>query len=67
MKKLVVDEQTCVCCGSCSAICEDVFGWSDNGTACVKDESKIEENKEAVENAIDGCPTGAIKYIDVNE
>ncbi len=64
MKKLVIDEQACVCCGSCNAICDAVFGWSDEGTACVKDESKIEENKDAVEDAINSCPTSAIKYVE---
>lgn len=62
MAKLKVDEQTCICCGSCTAICEDVFGWSEEGSACVKDESKIEENKAAVDEAISACPTSAIKY-----
>lgn len=62
MKKLKVDEQTCICCGSCTAICDDVFGWSDEGAACVKDESKIEENKDLVDEAINACPTGAIKF-----
>ncbi|MBQ4634188.1 MAG: ferredoxin [Bacilli bacterium] len=61
MTKLKVDNQECICCGSCTAICEDVFGWSDDGTACVKDESKIEENKELVDDAVKSCPTGAIK------
>lgn len=64
MKKLVIDEQTCVCCGSCTAICDAVFGWTDEGTTCVKDQEKVEENKEAVEDAINGCPTGAIKYVE---
>lgn len=62
MKKLKVDEQTCICCGSCTALCDDVFGWSDEGAACVKDESKIEENKDLVDEAINACPTGAIKF-----
>ena len=64
MKKLVIDEQSCVCCGNCAARCEAVFGWTDEGTVCVKDESQIEENKDAVEAAINECPTGAIKYVE---
>ena len=64
MKKLVIDEETCVCCGSCMGICEDVFGQTDQGTCCVKDASKIEENKEAVEQAIQNCPVDAIKWVE---
>ena len=67
MKKLIIDEDTCVCCGSCTAICDEVFGWTDEGTTCVKSQEKIEENKEAVENAINACPTGAIKYVEAAE
>ena len=31
--KVKVDETKCVCCGSCTVICGDVFGFSDDGTA----------------------------------
>ncbi len=62
MKKVKIDNETCICCGSCVATCEDVFGWTDDGTACVKEDAKLEENKELVEKAIEQCPTSAIKY-----
>ena len=62
MKKLVIDEQTCVCCGSCVANCESVFGWSEEQTPCVKYPENIEKNESAVEEAITACPTGAIRY-----
>lgn len=58
--KVKVDETKCVCCGSCTVICGDVFGFSDDGTACVKDAAKVEENIDAVKEAADQCPTGAI-------
>ena len=67
MKKLVIDEQSCVCCGSCAAICEEVFGRTEEGTPCVKAQEKVEKNKADVENAINACPTGAIKYVDNEE
>ena len=62
MKKLVIDDKACLCCGSCVSSCEQVFGWAEDGTACVQDESKIEENKEVVEKAVAACPVGAIKW-----
>ena len=37
-----------------------MFGFSDDGTACVKDAAKVEENMDAVKEAADQCPTGAI-------
>ncbi len=62
MKKLVIDDKTCLCCGCCEGTCSEVFGQSEEGPYCVKDQSKVEENMEAVENAIDNCPVGAISW-----
>ena len=64
MKKLIIDENVCVCCGSCTANCEAVFDGTDEGTPCVKDQKLVEENKDEVEEAIKACPTGAIKYVE---
>lgn len=63
MKKLIVDEN-CICCGNCVAHCGEVFTFGEDGNACVKADAKIEENKESIENVINDCPTGAIKYIE---
>lgn len=62
MKKLTIDENVCLCCGSCVANWGDLFGWSDKSTPCVLDQKLVEENKEKVEEAIEACPAGAIKY-----
>jgi ferredoxin len=55
---IVVDKETCIGCGSCSAICGEIFDLKE-GKAFVKpgqEESKAPCAKEAQ----DSCPVNAI-------
>ena len=58
--KVNVNKDACITCGSCAAICEEVFEIGDDGVAEVKVEEVAEENVEAAKEAIECCPTGAI-------
>ena len=59
--KFKVDKDACIGCGTCQAICEDVFEITDDGYATAKDvEVKDEEVKENAISAMEGCPTSAI-------
>ena len=59
--KFKVDENSCICCGACQAICDDVFEISDEGFAIAKeDEIKEEDIKEKAISAMESCPTDAI-------
>jgi ferredoxin len=54
-----VDKNKCIGCGSCAAVCEEVFEMKD-GKAIIKkgkEKSKIPCVKEATES----CPVDAIK------
>lgn len=58
--KLEVNEDVCIGCGACQAICSECFEINDNGVANVK---VNEIPKECIEDATDakeGCPVGAI-------
>jgi Ferredoxin len=58
--KLKVNEDACIGCGACAAICPDVYSMNDEGIAYVTT-SNIDDN--LIEDAIDakdGCPTAAI-------
>ena len=60
--KFKVDDASCIGCGACASICEEVFEITDDGYAKAKDEEVtdeyvLERAKEAKEN----CPTEAIK------
>lgn len=60
--KFKVNEDACICCGACQAICEEVFEINDEGFAEAKDiEVTNEEIKENAIDAMEGCPTGAIE------
>jgi len=59
MKKIWIDKDLCLGCGLCSAIAEKAFKLSEEGKAEVLDISK--EDPKKLKEAIDSCPTGAIK------
>ena len=58
--KVIVNQEACIGCGACQAICEDVFELNDDGLSSVKVDEVKEENVEAVNDAKESCPTGAI-------
>ncbi len=59
--KFKVNSDTCIGCGACQAICDEVFEISDEGYAVAKDEEVTDEDvKEKAVDAMEGCPTSAI-------
>ncbi|MGI5898197.1 MAG: ferredoxin [Candidatus Dojkabacteria bacterium] len=58
--KAKIDPEKCIMCGSCVAICPEVFEMGDDGKVKVKAEVS-EEVKEKVEQAKSGCPAVAIE------
>ncbi len=62
--KVSIDHDKCVACGSCVAICPEVFEMKEDGTVDVKQEFKgkeIPKELEAkVQEAHDMCPATAI-------
>ncbi len=59
--KVKVNRDNCIGCGACAAICSEVFEIDDEGISVAKVEEVKEEDKQAVQDAIDSCPTGAIE------
>ena len=55
--KVLVDEEKCIGCGACVAICPEVFEIGDNGKCSVKEK---ETNKKCVKEAESSCPVEAI-------
>ncbi len=62
--KVYVDQDLCISCGLCISICDDVFSWNDDDKAQAIDEEIPEELTDEVEEAVESCPTEAIKYQD---
>ncbi|MFA6410479.1 MAG: ferredoxin [Candidatus Buchananbacteria bacterium] len=59
MPKPVVNQQTCIGCGTCESICPAVFKLNGGGKAQVL-EADYEANKAGISEAIDACPVTAI-------
>ncbi len=59
--KVKVNEDACIGCGACMAICEDVFEMNDEGLSVVIQNPVDESVEEEVKDAIESCPTGAIE------
>lgn len=63
--KVKVDQEECVSCGACLDISPAVFHWNENDKADVimGDEDVPSNTEGAVQEAIESCPTEAIKEI----
>ena len=59
--KVKVNRDSCIGCGACAAICDDVFEIDDEGLSTLKKEVVEEDQKQEVLDAQDRCPTGAIE------
>ena len=59
--KVKVNRDACIGCGACAAICDTVFEIDDEGLSIVKKEEVKEEEKQAVIDSKESCPTGAIE------
>ncbi|MFA9396946.1 MAG: ferredoxin [Clostridiaceae bacterium] len=55
-----VDKDTCIGCGLCTSICEEIFFMNDNGKAEAKDIVISQDIKDAAEDARVQCPVEAI-------
>lgn len=62
--KVSIDPSKCIACGSCVAICPEVFEMKEDGTVSVKAEFKgkdiPKELESKVREAFDTCPSTAI-------
>lgn len=59
--KVKVNQDSCIGCGACQAICEDVFEIGNDGLSVVKVDVVPEEKVDMAKEAIESCPTGAIE------
>lgn len=61
--KIKVNEEACISCGACEAICPEIFKLNDERISTCKKNDITKENDETKSNvreAMDSCPTGAI-------
>lgn len=58
--KAIVDQDTCISCGSCVSICSDVFEFNSDDKAYSIVDTIPEEHEESAKEARDSCPVDAI-------
>ena len=63
MKKIVVDEDRCICCGACFTTDPDHFTLGDNNKSTVISNENLDSSN--LQNAIEFCPTAAISIVEV--
>ncbi len=56
-----VDQDTCIGCGLCPTICEDVFEMGDDGKAHVMVDEVPQGSEDAAKEAEESCPVDAIE------
>ena len=57
-KKIIVDKNKCIGCGTCVALAPEIFEMDNEGKSIVKKNPTI--NEETLKLAIDSCPSQAI-------
>ena len=60
MRKPTVDQNKCIGCGACAAICSDVFELGADGKAKVKNYDTGHD--DCIEQSITTCPVKAISW-----
>ena len=60
-KKVQIDEEECIGCGTCVELCKDIFVFKDNENKAyvIKEEGGDED---CVNEAIGSCPAECITY-----
>lgn len=58
--KVIVDFDVCASTGACTQACPEVFEIRSDGYLYVLDDEPPAELHDAVRDAAEGCPTGAI-------
>ena len=59
VKKIIIDKNKCIGCGTCVALAPEIFEMDNAGKSNIKKFPEI--NEETLKLAIDSCPTQAIK------
>lgn len=59
MKKVVIDQNTCIGCGSCSATAPKTFVM-DDASGKAKPIGQLGDDEKTIQEAVDNCPVAAI-------
>ncbi len=58
--KIIFDREKCKLHAQCRGAAPELFSFAPNGSLVILDENPPEELREALQDAVDACPEGAI-------
>jgi ferredoxin len=58
--KIIFDREKCKLHAQCRGAAPELFSFAPNGSLVILDENPPEELREALQDAVDGCPEQAI-------
>lgn len=59
--KIKVNKDECIGCGACASVADELFEMGEDGLSQAKVEVVPEGKEETAKEAVETCPTGAIK------
>ena len=59
--KVEVFDDLCISCGVCISTCPEIFEWGDDDKAVAKVPEVPPGEEECAHEAVESCPTAAIK------
>lgn len=62
--RIVVDRGTCIGLGRCEAEVPDLFAVGEDGSLAVLDETPAADHWEALDAAVEACPTDALSIVE---
>lgn len=57
----IVDQDLCIGCGTCEALCPEVFKMSEEGKAHVIENVDYKQHADQIKQSAEACPAQAIK------
>ena len=61
--KVLLDREKCTGLGMCESFAPDHFEIDDDGSLIVLNDQVAEVDRDAIEAAIDSCPTAALRLL----
>lgn len=62
--QIIVDKNKCTGIGLCESFASEVFEIDDDGALIIHGEAVTEDRRDALMQAVDGCPTSALRLVE---